>query len=142
MGNSLRRCISDAPKARCASGGILFSGLSEKSMQKRDAGDANSAYAQKRHFASACHSPIVRPVRNALRAAVQSGFPSARRTMRVALFVPVEYLTYGSRKAILFVRSALRIVHKWTSTQGTPETAAEYFDYHARLSNTHLHRVL
>ena len=28
-----------------ASGGILFSGLSEKSMQKRDAGDANSAYA-------------------------------------------------------------------------------------------------
>ena len=30
---------------RDASGGILFSGLSEKSMQKRDAGDANSAYA-------------------------------------------------------------------------------------------------
>ena len=33
---------SDTPDA---SGGILFSGLSEKSMQKRDAGDANSAYA-------------------------------------------------------------------------------------------------
>ena len=34
---------------------------------------------------------------NALRAAVQSGFPSARYTVRVALFAPVEYLTYGSR---------------------------------------------
>ena len=33
---------SDTPDA---SGGILFSGLSEKSMQKRDAGDVNSAYA-------------------------------------------------------------------------------------------------
>ena len=33
---------SDTPDA---SGGILFSGLSEKSMQKRDAVDANSAYA-------------------------------------------------------------------------------------------------
>ena len=32
-----------APMMRDASGGILFSGLSEKSMQKRDAGDANSA---------------------------------------------------------------------------------------------------
>ena len=88
-----------APKARDASGGILFSGLSEKSVQKRDAGERNSAYAQKRHFDSACHSPIALPARNALRAAVGSGFPSARHAVQVALFAPVEYLTYGSRNS-------------------------------------------
>ena len=32
---------------------------------------------------------------NALRAAVQSGFPIARYAVQIALFVPVEYLTYG-----------------------------------------------
>ena len=96
----------------------------------------------KRHFVSVCHSPMARPVRNALRAAVGSGFPSARYTMRVALFAPVEYLTYGSRKAVLFTRAAMHIAHKRTSAQGTSETDAEYFDYNADLSNTHLHRVL
>ena len=88
-----------APKARDASGGILFSGLSEKSMQKRDAGERNSASRLKRHFDSACHSPIMRPARNALRAAVESGFPSARYAVQIALFAPVEYLTYGSRNS-------------------------------------------
>ena len=39
--------------------------------------------------------PVRRP--NALRAAVQSGFPSARYTKQIALFAPVEYLTYGIR---------------------------------------------
>ena len=37
---------------------------------------------------------------NALRAAAQLGFPSARYTVRVVLFAPVEYLTYGKRKAV------------------------------------------
>ena len=40
--------------------------------------------------------PVRRP--NALRAAVQSGFPSARYAVRVVLFAPVEYLTYEIRK--------------------------------------------
>ena len=52
---------------------------------------------------------MIRPARNALRAAVESGFPSARYAVRVVLFTPVEYLTYGSRKAVLFARAALRI---------------------------------
>ncbi len=138
----LRRLIFLRQPVRNASGGILFSGLSEKSMQKRDAGERNSAYAQKRHFDSACHSPIALPARNALRAAVESGFPSARHAVQVALFAPAEYLTYGSRKAVLFTRAAMHIAHKRTSTQGTSETDAEYFDYNADLSNTHLHRVL
>ena len=138
----LRRLIFLHQPVRNASGGILFSGLSEKSMQKRDAGERNSAYAQKRHFDSACHSPIALPARNALRAAVESGFPSARHAVQVASFAPVEYLTYGSRKAVLFTRAAMHIAHKRTSAQGTSETDAEYFDYNADLSNTHLHRVL
>ena len=144
-----RRPISDAPKARWnsarrhrRSAGPFFSVLPEKNGKKRGAGDANSADAQKRHFDSACHSPIARPSRNALRAAVESGFPIARCAVRVALFAPVEYLTYGSRKAVLFTRAAMHIAHKRTSTQGTSETDAEYFDYNADLSNTHLHRVL
>ena len=138
----LRRLIFLHQPVRNASGGILYSGLSEKSMQTRDAGERNSAYAQKRHFDSACHSPIALPARNALRAAVGSGFPSARHAVRVVSFAPVEYLTYGSRKAVLFTRAAMHIAHKRTSTQGTSETDAEYFDYNADLSNTHLHRVL
>ena len=52
---------------------------------------------------------MIRPARNALRAAVESCFPSARYAVRVVLFAPVEYLTYGSRKAVLFARAALRI---------------------------------
>ena len=36
----------------------------------------------------------------------------------------------------------MHIAHKRTSAQGTSETGAEYFDYNADLSNTHLHRVL
>ena len=91
----------------------------------------------KRHFVSVCHSPMARPVRNALRAVVQSGFPSARYTVRVVLFAPVEYLTYGSRKAVFIARAATHIAHKRTFAQGTFETDAEYFDYLAGLSKTH-----
>ena len=40
---------------------------------------------------------MIRPARNALRAAVESGFPSARYAVQVVLFAPVEYLTYGIR---------------------------------------------
>ena len=47
------------------------------------------------HFA--CYRYTVRSP-NALRATVQSGFPIARYTIRVALFTPVEYLTYGIRR--------------------------------------------
>ena len=46
---------------------------------------------------------------NALRAAAQPDFPIARHAVRVVSFAPVEYLTYGKRKAVLFARAALRI---------------------------------
>ena len=46
------------------------------------------------HFA--CYRYSVRSP-NALRAALESGFPSARCAVRVVLFAPVEYLTYGIR---------------------------------------------
>ena len=84
--------------------------------------------------------PVRRP--NALRAAVQSGFPSARYTKQIALFAPVEYLTYGSRKNVLFTRTAVRIAHRRTAIQVAAEIAAEYFDDLAGLSNTQLYRVL
>ena len=58
----------------------------------------------KRHFVSACHSLMIRPARNALRAAVESGFPIARYAVRVALFAPVEYLTYEIRRVCDFLR--------------------------------------
>ena len=47
------------------------------------------------HFA--CYRYSVRSP-NALRAAVQSGFPNARYTVRVVLFAPVAYLTFGIRR--------------------------------------------
>ena len=46
---------------------------------------------------------MARPVRNALWAAAQSGFPSARYTKQVALFAPVEYLTYGIRTTLVLL---------------------------------------
>ena len=79
------------------SAGPFFSVLPEKNGKKRGAGDANSAVAPEKHFDSACYSPMARPARNALRAAIESGFPSARYAVQVILSAPVEYLTYGSR---------------------------------------------
>ena len=77
----------------------------QKRMGRKEALEYEIALTRlKRHFDSAYHSPMARPVRNALRAAVQSGFPSARYTVRVVLFAPVEYLTYGSRKAVFFCK--------------------------------------
>ena len=105
----LRRLIFLHQPVRNASGGILFSGLSEKSMQKRDAGERNSAYAPEKLFVSLYVLSFCFRRLNALRAAVGSDFPIARYTVRVASFAPVEYLTYGSRKAVLFARAALRI---------------------------------
>ena len=46
------------------------------------------------HFA--CYRYSVRSP-NALRAALESGFPSARWAVRVVLLAPVEYLTYEIR---------------------------------------------
>ena len=131
-----------AGMARCVSDGPFFSVLPEKNGEKRGAGERNSAYAPEKLFVSLYVLSFCFRRLNALRAVVQSGFPIARYTVRVALFAPVEYLTYGSRKAVLFTRAAMHIAHKRTSAQGTSETDAEYFDYNADLSNTHLHRVL
>ena len=62
--------------------------------------------------------------------------------MRVVLFAPVEYLTYGSRRAVFLARAALRNAHKRTAVQVAAEITAEYFDNLAGLTNTHLLRVL
>ena len=67
---------SDTPDA---SGGILFSGLSEKSMQKRDAGDANSAYAQKKLVVPFCVLSLHRPSSERPSGGRPIGFP--KRTM-------------------------------------------------------------
>ena len=69
----------------------------QKRYGRKDRWNDFIALLRKKLFDSACHSPIARPVRNALRAAVESGFPIARCAVRVALFAPAEYLTYGIR---------------------------------------------
>ena len=141
-----------APTVQNASGGLFFlhqpcgmppaahSFLScQKRTGRKEAPENGIALSRlKNQFVILCvlsfrfHSP------NALRAAVQSGFPSARCAVLVALFAPVEYLTYGSRKAVLPARAALRIAHKRTAVQVAAEITAEYFDYLAGLSKTHL----
>jgi len=131
----IRRAVTAAPRA------ISFLSW-QKRYGRKDRWGRNSADAQKRYFDSACRSPIVRSARNALRAAAQLGFPSAQHAIQIVLFAPVEYLTYGSRKNVLFARTAVHIAHKQTAVQITAETAAEYFDDLAGLSNTQLYRVL
>ena len=123
--------------ARDASGGSFFctnrcgmpptahSFLScQKRMGRKEAlGNEIALSRLKKHFASAYHSPIALPARNALRAAVGSGFPSARHAVRVVLFTPVEYLTYESRKAVLPARAALRIARNDFPCKGHPKQA-------------------
>ena len=59
----IRRAVTAAPRA------ISFLSW-QKRYGRKDRWGRNSADAQKRHFDSACRSPIVRSARNALRAAV------------------------------------------------------------------------
>ena len=90
-----------AGMARDASGGPFFSVLPEKNGEKRGAGREIALTRLK--SLSFCFAfsryTVLRP--NALRAAVQSVFPIARHAVRVVSFAPVEYLAYGSRKAVL-----------------------------------------
>ena len=86
----IRRAVTAAPRA------ISFPSCGKR-YGRKDRWGRNSADAQKRHFDSACRSPIVRSARNALRAAAQLGFPSAQHAIQIVLFAPVEYLTYGIR---------------------------------------------
>ena len=70
----------------------------QKRMGRKEALENEIALTRlKRHFDSACHSPIMHSARNALRAAVESGFPGARYAVQIASFAPVEYLTYEIR---------------------------------------------
>ena len=93
-----------AGMARNASGGPFFSVLPEKNGEKRGAGDANGAVAPEKLFVSLYVLSFCFRRLNALRAAVGSGFPSARHAVQVALFAPVEYLTYGIRRVCDFLR--------------------------------------
>ena len=101
----------------------FFLTCQKKVCKKRDAGERNSAYAPEKLFVSLYVLSFCFRRLNALRAVVQSGFPSARYTVRVALFAPVEYLTYGSRKAVLPARAALRIARNDFPCKGHPKQA-------------------
>ena len=77
----------------------FFLTCQKKVCKKRDAGERNSAYAPEKLFVSLYVLSFCFRRLNALRAAVESGFPSARYAVQIALFAPVEYLTYGSRNS-------------------------------------------
>ena len=81
-----------------ASGGMLFSGLSEKSMQKRDAGVRNSAYAPEKAFCFCMPftDGAVREERPS--GGRRIGFPKRTIGRANRFFAPVEYLTYEIRK--------------------------------------------
>ena len=71
-----------------------------KRMGRKEAlGTRNSAAAPEKQFVTFCVLSLNYRRQNALRAAAQLGFLSARYTKQIALFAPVEYLTYGSRRA-------------------------------------------
>ena len=99
------RCSSSPNCNRCA--GLQFASSSscgKRYGRKGRWGREIALTRLKKHFASVCHSPIALPTRNALRAVVESGFPSARHAVRVVLSAPVEYLTYGSRTKPVLLR--------------------------------------
>ena len=83
----------------------FFLACQKKVCKKETLGYEIALSRLKRHFDSAYHSPMARPVRNALRAAVESGFPSARYAVCVVLFAPVEYLTYEIRAMFVLLRA-------------------------------------
>ena len=61
-------------------------------METRNSADARKGVS----FCCACFRYTIRSP-NALRATVKSGFLTARYTVRVVSFAPVEYLTYEIR---------------------------------------------
>ena len=94
------------PIGEMASGGILFSGLSEKSMQKRDAGIRNSAYAQKKRVVPFCVLSLHGP---------SSKRPSGGRgNFCISKSKCGKYLTYRSRNRRRVFR-LLRQFNKYAS---------------------------
>ena len=72
------------------------------------------------------------------------GFPERTKNCVIAPFAPAEYLTYEIRNTFRpYEARRGRCPHRPASPCGCcpPDFAAEYFDYLAGLSNTHLHRV-
>ena len=70
-----------------------------KDMEEKTVRTRNSAVAPEKRVVPFCVLSFRCRCQNALRAAVESAFPIARHTARVVLVAPVEYLTYGSRRA-------------------------------------------
>ena len=105
MENGLRRYISNAPEWRGMPPAAHSFLSCQKRMGRKEALENEIALTRRKnlslHFA--CYRYSVRS-QNALRAALESGFPNARYTMRVVLFAPVEYLTYGIRRVCDFLR--------------------------------------
>ena len=109
----LRRRVSNAPEARCGlrsrirrSAGHIYSLLREKIWKKRALERFYSAYAPEK----ACRSVLrfvvaLSVVRTPFGRAAESGFPSARHTVQVVSFAPIEYLTYGIRTMSILLRA-------------------------------------
>ena len=68
-------------------------------MEEKDAGERNSADAQKNESLHFTYYRYTGGQGTPLRATVESGFRIARYSVRVVTLAPVEYLTYGSRGA-------------------------------------------
>ena len=92
-----RKCCFLQRRCNCAFGDHIFSLLREKIWKKRARDAFYSADARKNNsFRCAYFRYTVRNP-NALRATVQSGFLSARYTVRGVRLAPAEYLTYEIR---------------------------------------------
>ena len=98
----LHRSVIYAVTPQLSLRGHTFFCLARKKYAKKRRRTRNSAYARKgvsfrcAFFRSSFRSP------NALRATVESGFLSARYSICVVMFVPVEYLTYEIRNAFRY----------------------------------------
>ena len=80
------------------SAGHIFSLLREKIWKKRALENEIALTRLKIQFVTLCVLSFRFRRQNALRAALESGFLSARYAVQVALSAPAEYLTYGKSK--------------------------------------------
>ena len=98
-------------------------------MEEKDAGERNSAYAQKtKSLHGACFRYIARRP-NALRATFKSGFLTARYIAQIVPFAPVEYLTYEIRNISDLI---MRLV--WVDAHIDPyPLAGVFYPFHRRV---------
>ena len=113
MAQDISTPLSNAPEARCdsarrhgRSAGHIFSLLREKIWKKRALERFYSAYAPEKSCRSVLRFVVtLSVVRTPFGRAAESGFPSARHTVQVVSFAPIEYLTYGIRTMSILLRA-------------------------------------